>query len=428
MRARDTRRTVPLWFAIVLLLLVIVLGVILWSTKRRQDAHLRVTQPGQLQALIPSIANLAHGSIDQGNSFTVIQNGAFFDALIADIAKARETVHFETYVWWTGEVCNRLAAALAAKAREGVEVRVLLDASGSSRMDENLLTMMQEAGCKVAKFHPLRISNLGRLNNRDHRKIAVIDARIGYLGGHGIADEWSGNAENKQRWRDTAVRIEGPVVARLQAAFSENWVEETGEVTGGQRYFPPLTARGTTPAHVAYTSPSGSVSSVQLVYYLAITAARREIIIQNPYFLPDDDAIDALADAVRRGVKVLVMMPSDDATDSPLVQHASHQLFETLLRKGVRIFEYRKTLLHQKVIVVDGVWSSIGSTNFDDRSFELNDEINVGIIDPAISAQLRAAFFDDLRYARERKLGEWRRRSTMHRIKDRAAFLFNEQL
>ncbi|MHB0971147.1 MAG: cardiolipin synthase [Thermoanaerobaculia bacterium] len=425
---KTPRRVVPLWVVIVLLALVVIFGLLLWSTKLRQDTRLRAMNPGELGVMIPSIVSLAQGTIDDGNDVRVLQNGAYFDALLADVAGANETIHFETYVWWTGEICGQLAAALAERARAGVEVRVLLDASGSSRMDDEVLATMEDAGCKVAKFHPLRISNLGRLNNRDHRKIAVIDGRIGFLGGHGVAQEWTGNAENRDRWRDTAVRVEGPVVARLQAAFAENWIEETGEVTAGERYFPRVTQRGSTPAHIAYTSPTGSVSSVQLLYYLAITAARKELIIQNPYFLPDDDAIEAIAAAVRRGVRVIVMMPADSATDSPLVQHASHQLYETLLGHGVRIFEYQKTLLHQKVLIVDGVWSCIGSTNFDDRSFELNDEISMGVIDERVAGELRAAFEDDLRHSREWKLADWKKRSLTHRVKDRFAFLFNEQL
>lgn len=425
---KTAPRVVPLWVVVVLLALVVVLGLLLWSTKRRQDAHLRATNPGELGAMIPSIVSLAQGTIDNGNDIRILQNGAYFDALLEDVAAAKETIHFETYVWWTGEICGQLATALAERARAGVEVRVLLDASGSSRMDDDVLATMEDAGCKVAKFHPLRISNLGRLNNRDHRKIAVIDGRIGYLGGHGVAEEWTGNAENRERWRDTAVRVEGPVVARLQAAFAENWIEETGEVNAGERYFPRLTQRGPTPAHIAYTSPTGSVSSVQLLHYLAITAARKELIIQNPYFLPDDDAIDALAAAVGRGVSVIVMMPADSATDSPLVQHASHQLYETLLGHGIRIFEYKKTLLHQKVLIVDGVWSCIGSTNFDDRSFELNDEISMGFIDPRVAGELKAAFANDLRDSREWTLTDWKQRSVTHRVKDRFAFLFNEQL
>jgi cardiolipin synthase A/B len=217
-------------------------------------------------------------------------------------------------------------------------------------------------------------------------------------------------------------------VNRLQGAFAENWIEEVGIIPAGDKYFPHLPAAGTSTTHVAYTSPSGSVSSVQILYYLAIKAAKREIIIQNPYLLPDDEAIEALEEAVARGVDVKIMVPSDDATDSPVVQHASHHHFGTLLKKGVKIWEYQKTLLHQKVIVVDGVWSSVGSTNFDDRSFDLNDEVNIGVFDPAVAAQLSAAFESDLRHARKRELAEWKDRGTWHKFVDGLAYLGRSQL
>jgi len=305
---------------------------------------------------------------------------------------------------------------------------VLVDASGGRKLKGEVLDALKRAGVRVAHFHPIRISNLGRLNNRDHRKLAIIDGRIAYIGGHCIADEWLGNAQDKKHYRDTAFRVAGPVVNRLQAAFAENWIEETGEIPADDKHFPPLAPVGPSTAHVAFTSPSGSVSSVQVLYYLAITAARREILIQNPYLLPDREAIEALAAAVRRGVDVKIMVPTDDATDSALVQHASHHHFGTLLRRSVKIWEYDRTLLHQKVMVVDGIWSSVGSTNFDDRSFQLNDEVNIGVLDPKVAAQLRADFQADLRYARQRTFKEWENRSWWHKLTDGLAYLGRSQL
>ncbi|HEY6842595.1 MAG TPA: phospholipase D-like domain-containing protein, partial [Thermoanaerobaculia bacterium] len=250
-----------------------------------------------------------------------------------------------------------------------------------------------------------------------------IDGRIGYIGGFGIASEWTGHAQDKEHWRDTGLRVMGPIVNQLQGAFCENWVEETGEIPAGERYFPHLAAAGPSQAHVAYTSPTGSVSSVQVLYYLAIRAARREVLIQNPYMLPDQDAIDAFADAVRRGVDVRVMVPATSSTDSPIVQHASHHIYGKLMRAGVKIYEYTPTLLHQKVIIVDGVWSCVGSTNFDDRSFQLNDEISMGVLDPTLAAELRAAFANDLRSAEQRTYAQWQSRPLWHRLLDQLAYL-----
>lgn len=410
--------SIPVAVLVGAVLVIIVLVVLLFSHNYREDLDLRVLQTGKFIDLLPSIAGLAQSSIEGGNKLEIIQNGAFFPHLLRDIAAAKETIHFEMYVWWKGDICRQVATALAEKAKQGLEVRVLLDASGSSRMDDELFDMMKKAGVQAEKFHPPSIRKLGRLNNRDHRKIVVLDGRIGYLGGHGIAEEWTGNAQDKKHWRDTMVRTEGPVVRQLQEAFSENWIEQTGEVTAGEKYFPRLSPVGTSRAHVAYTKPSGRVSSVQLLYYLAIISAEKELIIQNPYFLPDDDAMLALEEAVKRGVDVKVMLPGADVTDSALVQHASHHHFGNLLKRGIKIYEYNKTLLHQKVMIVDGIWSAVGSTNFDARSFEINDEISMGIVDPVIAAQLKAAFDEDMKSAEEIHFDSWAKRPIFHKLQD----------
>lgn len=419
---------VPRWLLVANLALIIVLALVLWSKLRAPNIQLRVTDEGSVVELLPSISGVARSSLVPGNRVEILQNGRFFDRLMHDIAASRETINFETYIWWKSDIAERLTQAFEAKARQGVRVKVLLDASGSNRADKKQFERMKRAGVEVVRFHPYRISNLGRVNNRDHRKIVVIDGRIGYTGGHGVGDEWTGNAEDRDHWRDTFVRVEGPVVSQLQSTFFENWMEETGIVPGGKKYFPPLTPAGPTLAHVAYSSPSPNISPVQLLYYLAIASAQRELIIQNPYFLPDADAIDALDKAVKRGVKVIVMLPSVEVNDSPIVQHASHHLYGTLLERGVRIFEYRKTLLHQKVIIVDDQWSTVGSTNFDDRSFEINDEVSIGMYDVNVARELKRAFADDMRHAVEIKLDAWRDRGAMHKAKDFGAWLMNEQL
>jgi cardiolipin synthase A/B len=419
----------PTVAVVAMLVIIVALTILLWSAERGRTAHLRVKNPGELNALLPSIVGLTQSSLDNGNAVEVLQNGDnFFPALLRDIAAARESVHVESYIWWKGAICNQLAALLAQKARQGVEVRLLVDASGGHKMDDNLEKLMKDAGVQLRKFHPVRISNLGRLNNRDHRKLMIIDGRIGYIGGLGIAQEWTGHAQDKDHWRDTGVRVMGPIVNRMQGAFCENWVEETGEIPAGAKYFPRLAPVGTTAAHLAYTSPTGSVSSVQVLYYLAINAARREIIIENPYLLPDKDAIAAMANAVKRGVDVKVIVPATNATDSPIVQHASHHIFGTLLSRGVKVYEYQPTLLHQKVIIVDGVWSCVGSTNFDDRSFQLNDEISMGMLDPNVAAQLRAAFLADLQKAKQRSLDEWKHRPFWHKAIDGIAYLGHGEL
>ena len=410
-------------------LVITFLTILIWSVKREPDTRLHVRNPGELTMLLPSIAGLTHSALEPGNSMQVLQNGVmFFPAVFRDIEAARESVHIESFIWYDGKIARQLAKILAMKAREGVEVRLLVDASGGRQLKGDVKEMLEQAGVRVAHFHPLRLSNLGRINNRDHRKLMIIDGRIGYIGGYCIADEWGGDARHKKEYRDTGLRITGPVVNRLQGAFAENWIEETGEIPAGEKHFPRIAPVGNVTAQLAYTSPDGSIAAVQILYYMAIKAAKREILIQNPYLLPDRQAIAALADAVDRGVDVRIMVPSVDATDSAVVQHASHHHFGTLLKRGAKIYEYEKTLLHQKVIVVDGVFSCVGSTNFDDRSFQLNDEVSIGVYDPAVGAQLRAAFIADLRHTKERKFEEWKNRSLYHKTIDGVAYLGRSQL
>jgi cardiolipin synthase len=419
---------VPLVVFVALLIAVIGLTIMLWSVERGTDPRLNVKNAGDFSALLPSIVGLTQSSLDPGNHVQLLENGdQFFPLLLRDIAAAKESVHVESYIWWKGAICGQIANALASKAKQGVEVRLLIDASGGHKMDKDLEKLMVDSGVRFVRFHSFSLPNLGRMNNRDHRKEAIIDGRIGYIGGYGFAEQWTGHGQDKDHWRDAGLRVEGPIVGRLQAAFAENWIEETGEIMAGEKYFPHLAAAGSTKAHLAYASPTGGVSSVQVLYYLAIKAARREIIIQNPYLLPDDESVDAFAEAVKRGVDVRIMVPATTSTDSPIVQHASHHLFGRLMKAGVKIFEYKKTLLHQKVIIVDGVWSCIGSTNFDRRALQLNDEVSMGVLDPALAAQLKAVFENDMRFAEERRYDEWEHRGVWHKAEDGLAYLASSQ-
>lgn len=426
--ARKKRRRS--WFDWHVPLIALLALLFVTSNKRRKKWTFDIHGDGDIHSMLPTFVALTEGALDRGNAAEVIQNGAFFDRLLDDVRAARSSIHIESFIWWTGEICDDLAAALARAAERGVEVRLMLDYSGSTEMDRDLAAMMKRAGCDVRRFRPPNLSNLGRLNLRTHRKIAVIDGRIAYVGGHGIAAEWTGNAEDRDHWRDTALRMRGPVVSTLQGVFCENWIEETGEIPTGDRYFPHLENEGAIDAHVAYTSPRGSISAVQLLYYLAINAARRELIIENPFFLPHPDAIDALKRAAKRGVDVQIVLPAVAAVgvSQALIEHASHHILGTLLEGGVRIFEYQRTLLHQKVMIVDGEWCCAGSTNFDDRSFELNDELTVGFVDAGIAKTLREAYERDRAEARELSLAEWRRRTISHRLYDQLLYLARRQL
>jgi cardiolipin synthase A/B len=287
---------------------------------------------------------------------------------------------------------------------------------------------MREAGCTVWFFHERSFRNLGVLNDRDHRKMVIIDGREAFVGGHCIVDEWLGNAEDGQHYGDVSVRLHGPIVHSLQGAFSENWAGETGKLFVGDEVFPELKPAGDVLIHAVFAKPENSAPAVKILHHTAICLARERIWIQNPYFIPDPDAIEALRRAVERGVDVRVLMPSASASDNPMVQHAGHRNFEKLLKCGVRLFEYPHTLLHQKVMTVDGVWSAIGSSNFDDRSFETNDEITLAIKGAALAQRLDAIFEKYVPRAQEIESERWHRRGLGHKLKDNAFYVINELL
>ena len=419
---------VPVIVLVLSIFVVVLQLLIIWSIKRHRDPDLKIEHDAPIDALTHSLAGLTLGTAVEGNSVEVLENGAYFDVLVEEIGAAKWTVHFETFLWKEGVLGQRIADALSERGRAGVEVRVLLDATGTKKMGKAAEEQMKEAGCRVVKFHHRHIRNIGVMNERDHRKLVVIDGRVAFVGGHCIVDTWLGDAEDNEHFADISVRLRGPVVNSVQSAFSENWAGETGELFLGDDAFPRLERAGDATAHAAYLKPEGSAPAVKILHHAAICVARKRIWIQNPYFIPEPDAIDAFGEAVKRGVDVRVMMPSTGGSDNPMVQHAGHRNFEKLLRCRVRLFEYPHTLLHQKVMTVDGVWSAIGSSNFDDRSFETNDEITLGISDPATAQRLDAIFEKYAPRCDEIDLEKWRRRGLGHRLIDNMYYLLNELL
>ena len=402
--------------------------LLIWSMKRHRDPRLEVDCDASIGDLLRSLAGLTFGTVVEGNRVEVLENRAFFDALIEEIDAARASVHFETFLWKDGELGSRLAQALGRRARAGIDVRVLLDATGTREMGKEAEKLLTESGCKVRKFHRVHIGNIGVLNERDHRKLAIVDGRVGFVGGHCIVDSWLAEEGADERVFDVSVRLRGPIVHSMQSAFSENWVGRTGELFMGDDVFPQLEPAGDVSIHAAFVKPEGSAPAVKILHHAAICCAKERIWIQNPYFLPEPSAIDALGDAVKRGVDVRVLMPSTSGSDNPMVQHAGHRNFEKLLRCGVRLIEYPAALLHQKIMTIDGLWCAIGTANFDDRSFETNDEITIAFIDAAT-----AKTFDDIfeRYAAdgsEIELERWTRRSPAHKLVDQMYYLFNELL
>jgi cardiolipin synthase A/B len=309
-----------------------------------------------------------------------------------------------------------------------VVVRVLVDANGCKGMGDGACEKLKASGARFARFHPWKLRNIGVMNERDHRKILVIDGLTAFVGGHCVVDEWGGSGYGSKPYHDLSVRLCGPAVHQVQSAFSENWVEVTGELFAGEHYFPKGEPCGNLAVHVARVKPEGSAPAVKILHHMAICTAKKRLWIQNPYFLPEPDAIDAMAKAVKRGVDVRVMVPTKEASDMPMVQIAAHRNFSRLLEAGVRIFEYPTTLLHQKVMVVDGVWSAVGSTNFDDRAFETNDEITLGIVGKEFAKKLEAIFERDAKACKEVDAKQWAKRGLKPRIQENFFYLWNELL
>jgi len=375
-----------------------------------------------------SMGVLLGPAILPGNRVDTLLNGAqIFPAMLAEIEKARQTITFETYIYWEGAIGEQFAEKLAERSRAGVKVHVLLDWVGSQRMQPELLDRMKAAGVEIERYHPLSWYHVARLNNRTHRKLLVVDGRVGFTGGVGIADKWEGHAQDADHWRDTHFRVEGPVVAQMQATFLDNWTKVRGEVLHGDPYFPPLTSQGTQPAQMFSSSPSGGSESMHLMYLLAITSARQSIDLASAYFVPDPTTIRSLIEAAQRGVRIRVIVPGTH-TDAETVRRASSATWGPLLQVGVRIFEYQPTMFHVKMMVVDGLVASFGSTNFDERSFFLNDEANLNVYAADFAARQLADFERDLERTREITYAQWRNRPLPEKAWEHLAALLRSQL
>lgn len=383
--------------------------------------HMR-HQFGVRDVAFPQTMHALTGSaMSAGNRVDVLKNGVrIFPAMLAAIRTAKRTVNIEFYIFWDGEIGRMFAEAIAERARAGVRVNVILDAVGSGPMSHDLTDFLYRNGVRVEWYHPLRWYTLSRVNHRTHRKVLVVDGEVGFCGGVGIADEWQGDADARDHWRDTVVRIEGPAVTQMQFAFIDNWVKSRGELLTGLEYFPQVAPRGTCLAQVVKSSPTEGSSAAKLLYMVSIVCAKTSIYINSAYFVPDTDTIRALEGAVRRGVDVRVIVPGE-YTDVPIVRHAGRLFYSYLLRRGIRIFEYQPTMMHAKTMVVDGIWTTIGSSNFDDRSFRLNDEVNVNIYDEGIATQMEQMFFEDLARCEEITRRRWVKRPWVDRIKEKVA-------
>ena len=367
-------------------------------------------------------------AIVPGNRVEDLHNGdQIFPAMLGAIRAARKTITFETYIYWSGEIGRELAEALAERARAGVAVSVLLDWVGSLKMDEALIQLMKDAGARVHRYRPLHWYNLGRMNNRTHRKLLVVDGRIAFTGGVGVAEQWTGNAQDPDHWRDMHFQLEGPAVAQFQAAFNDNWIKATGEVLNGEGYFPPLQRVGDMDAHLFIASPAGGSESMHLMYLMGIAAAEHSIDLQASYFVPDELIHKALIAARQRGVKVRVLVPGEHI-DSDTVRLASKAEWGPLLQAGVEIHEYLPTMMHNKLLIIDQEMVSVGSTNFDVRSFRLNDEASLNVYDRGFAQRMTRVFEDDLKHTKRYTYETWAARPLKDKLIERFVLPIKSQL
>jgi len=412
-----------------LLTLAVTLLVMNWSGgERKIEQQLPRLYESDDAEFKRSLSALLGPALVDGNAVQTLLNGdAIFSAMLKAIRSAERTITFETYIYWSGQIGREFVDALSERARAGVKVHVLLDWVGSLKMDDALLAEMKAAGIEVQRFHEPHWSRWGKMNNRTHRKLLVVDGKEGFTGGVGIADHWRGNARGKEEWRDTHFRVLGPVVAQMQSVFLDNWMRATGQVLHGEAYFPALSRQGNSVAQMFSSSPSGGSESMHLMYLLAITSARKTIDLVNSYFVPDELTIKTLIDAAKRGVRVRVLVPSGHI-DSETVRRASRGTWGPMLEAGIQIAEYQPTMLHVKGLVVDGMFSSVGSTNFDNRSFRLNDEANLNVLSTEFGSIQQKVFDDDWSKGRRIDHATWLQRPWTERALERLALLLRTQL
>lgn len=380
-----------------------------------------------------TMAGITGMPLVDGNRVDIYQNGdEFYPAMLEAIEAAQHSVTMEQYIFWDGLIGRRFAELLADKAGEGIEVKLLVDAVGSSSLGEPILSILEAGGCQLAWFRPIHWYTLDRANHRTHRKSLIVDGCVAFTGGAGLGDHWLGSAASPAEWRDTQVRVTGPAVLALQTGFAQNWLSTTGEIVSGSGFFPLAVPLGDKPAGAVQvqsilSSPSTGGTAAATMYLIAVQCARRHLHIANPYFIPDVRVIEMLADACRRGVTVRLMVAGQH-NDTWWARQNSLRLYGRLLEAGVEIYEFQPTMLHQKTMVVDGVWATVGTTNFDNRSFALSEETNICFHDKALVADLNRVFEEDLAHCSRVDLAAWRSRGIRQKTREWLASLIEDQV
>jgi cardiolipin synthase A/B len=393
----------------------------------RIDYHVTIPLRPDSDEFLDVIQSTCQAALHRGNSMTVFTNGSHFYPAMCDAIRAAESsINLEAYIFTSGDVADMVMEAMIERARAGVEVRLVLDAIGSSGLRGACVGRLEDAGCRVSYYQPLAWYRLHRFNNRTHRELLVVDGKVAFTGGAGVADWWMKPHRRRPAWRDTMVRLEGPIVGALQGVFSENWLECCGEILTGPRHFPRLQPAGDVEVMLVKSSPSDRATVSRVVFQMLLEGAAREVDISTPYFLPDRALRRALVRTARRGVQVRVIVPGA-LTDQRLVRLASRRMYRELLEGGVRIFEYRPSMTHVKALIVDGIWAVTGTTNVDNRSFEHNDEVNVAARSATVADRLRHDFESDVLASDELRLDEWRERSLLEKLVEPVCWILERQ-
>jgi cardiolipin synthase A/B len=418
------------WFAVIAILMVVT-WVIAALFGPSPDYKLAFTPGAALNSpeYVRELESLTNSRVSAGNSIESIPNGDnFYVAELDAIANAKSSINLEAYIVQRGEIAKKIIAALAERQKHGVQVRVVVDAMGSLTTPKRYFKDLREAGGKVEFYHPMRWNTWMRSNNRTHRELMVIDGNVGFIGGAGIADQWwKDDPPKKPRWRDEVFRVRGDAVRAIQSTFVENWLEASGELLAGEVFYPPLPEVGKATSMVVTSTPSqGGSTRARMLFQTLVASAHKSIQITTPYFLPDKSLREELVKARQRGVEVRILLPGGKS-DHLMTRASSRRVYGPLLLSGAEIYEYQPSMVHAKIMVIDGMWSAVGSTNFDNRSFGLNDEVNLVVLDPDLASQLRSQFDGDIGKAKRVVYEEWKKRPVWERAVEMAGFVIERQ-
>jgi cardiolipin synthase A/B len=373
------------------------------------------------------VSAMTGAALSPGNRVKITRNGLTLDGMVEAIASAKATIDCSSYIYWPGEAADRFTKAFIERARAGVEVNLVLDGYGSAKLDEAHLDRLRHGGVNVSIFRPPRSYTLKKLNNRMHRRILIVDGALAFAGGVGIADVWTGDAQDPEHWRETHLRIQGPAVIDIFGAFLENWIEATGELLAGPHIADIDGFDDGVTLQVTRSTPTGGATAATELFYAAIAGAQERLWLTTAYFAPDRTFEDVLCEASRRGVDVRIMVNGQEV-DKEVARQAGRRSYTKLLEAGVRVFEYDKTMLHAKVLIVDECWANVGSGNFDSRSFDLDLEVNVAVVNAKLVDELSGHFLEDLAVSREVDLETWRKRPAYKRIAEYATEVIRQSL